>query len=100
MYSSNLATSLTNTTRPQALKKSQLFFQEAYFTQGRRHNISSQLGYYLAGLIESDGTIIVPKEGSSNTPKIDIVFNIKDKPLALHIKKFQIMVLYKKMVTS
>ena len=70
MNSSNLATSLTNTTND--------------ITQNNR---SSQLGYYLAGLIESDGTIIVPKEGSSNTPKIDIVFNIKDKPLALHIKQ-------------
>lgn len=27
-----------------------------------------QLGYYLAGLIESDGTLIVPKKDSKNTP--------------------------------
>jgi hypothetical protein len=41
----------------------------------------SELGSYLAGLIESDGSIIVPKD-NTNTPTIKIVFNIKDKPLA------------------
>ena len=46
----------------------------------------SQLGYYLAGLIEADGSIIIPKEGSKNTPTISISFNIEDKPLALCIK--------------
>ena len=45
-----------------------------------------QLGYYLAGLIESDGSIIVPSyQNSAYTPKISIVFNSKDKPLALHL---------------
>ena len=45
-----------------------------------------QLGYYLAGLIESDGSIIVPSyHSSAYTPKISIVFNSKDKPLALHL---------------
>ena len=49
---------------------------------------NSQLGYYLAGLIESDGSIIVPSYQSSvYTPKISIVFNSKDKPLALHLIK-------------
>jgi hypothetical protein len=67
MHSSNLATNPTNNTK--------------------QNNRSSQLGNYLAGLIESDGTIIVPKEGSSNTPKMSIVFNVKDKPLALHLKQ-------------
>jgi len=46
----------------------------------------SQLGYYLAGLIEADGSIIIPKEESKNTPTISISFNIEDKPLALCIK--------------
>jgi hypothetical protein len=46
----------------------------------------SQLGYYLAGLIESDGSIIVPSEGDS-TPTIKIVFQIKDLPLAEKIKE-------------
>lgn len=46
----------------------------------------NQLGYYLAGLIEADGSIIIPKEKSKNTPTISISFNIEDKPLALCIK--------------
>lgn len=49
---------------------------------------NSQLGYYLAGLIESDGSIIVPSyHSSAYTPKISIVFNSKDKPLALQLIK-------------
>lgn len=47
---------------------------------------NSQVGYYLAGLIEADGSIIVPKEDSKNTPTISISFNIIDKPLAICIK--------------
>jgi hypothetical protein len=46
----------------------------------------NQLGYYLAGLIEADGSIIIPKEESKNTPAISISFNIEDKPLAVCIK--------------
>ena len=46
----------------------------------------SQLGYYIAGLIEADGSIIVPKEKSKNTPTITLSFNIEYKPLALYIK--------------
>ena len=46
----------------------------------------NQLGYYLAGLIEADGSIIIPKEESKNTSTINISFNIEDKPLALCIK--------------
>lgn len=49
-------------------------------------NNEGKLGAYLAGLIESDGTIIVPDLDNSTTPTIKIVFNIKDKPLAVHIK--------------
>jgi hypothetical protein len=43
--------------------------------------------HYLAGLIESDGSIIIPKENSKNTPTISITFHIDDKPLALCICK-------------
>lgn len=47
---------------------------------------------YLTGLIEGDGTIVVPKtlispKGVLNYPSIQIVFNLKDLPLALIIQK-------------
>ena len=47
---------------------------------------------YLAGLIEGDGTIQVPKtersaKGKINYPSIQIVFHLKDLPLALMIQK-------------
>ena len=47
---------------------------------------------YLAGLIEGDGTIIVPKtersaKGKINYPSIQLVFHLKDLPLALMIQK-------------
>ena len=47
---------------------------------------------YLTGLIEGDGTIIVPKtersiKGQKNYPSIQIAFNLKDLPLALLIQK-------------
>lgn len=44
--------------------------------------ISNQLGYYLAGLIESDGTLITPSYLSNTSPTISISFNTKDQPLA------------------
>jgi Cytochrome C and Quinol oxidase polypeptide I/LAGLIDADG endonuclease len=51
-----------------------------------------KLSSYLAGLIEGDGTIIVPKtersvKGKINYPSIQIIFNLKDLPLALMIQK-------------
>lgn len=47
---------------------------------------------YLAGLIEGDGSIIVPKtersaKGKINYPSIQLVFHLKDLPLALMIQK-------------
>jgi len=47
---------------------------------------------YITGLIEGDGTIHVPKtersiKGTLNYPSIQIVFHLKDLPLALSIKK-------------
>lgn len=51
-----------------------------------------KFSYYLTGLIEGDGTIIVPKtersiKGRLNYPSIQIVFHLKDLPLALLIQK-------------
>ena len=47
---------------------------------------SEGLKEYLAGLIEGDGSIIVPKEGRRGNPNIKIAFNGKDKRLAQEIK--------------
>ena len=50
-------------------------------------NINSNFSSYLAGLIEGDGSIIVPKterslKGKLNYPSIQIVFDLRDFPLA------------------
>lgn len=50
------------------------------------------IGSYLAGLIEGDGTIVVPKlersaKGRLNYPCIQIVFQLKDFPLCAAIQK-------------
>lgn len=52
----------------------------------------SFFSYYLTGLIEGDGTIATPKilrtaKGKINYPTIQIVFQLKDLPLALLIQK-------------
>lgn len=49
-------------------------------------------GSYLAGLIEGDGTIVVPKQersakGKLNYPSAQIVFQLKDFPLCLIVQK-------------
>jgi len=46
------------------------------------NNYFNELGHYLAGLIESDGSIIIPPLGSKNTPNITISFHEDDKGLA------------------
>lgn len=52
----------------------------------------SLFSYYFTGLIEGDGTIITPKtlrnpKGKLNYPAIQIVFHLKDLPLALLVQK-------------
>lgn len=52
----------------------------------------SNFAAYLAGFIEGDGTIVVPKtdrspKGKLNYPVIQIAFHSKDLPLALTIQK-------------
>ena len=62
-------------------------------TDNNSQNLNKSLfSYYLTGLIEGDGTIIVPKtlrspKGKLNYPSIQIVFHLKDLPLALLIQK-------------
>lgn len=57
-----------------------------------RSSINFNFSYYLIGLIESDGTIIVPKserslKGVLNYPSIQISFHLRDFPLAQIIQK-------------
>ena len=68
---------------------------ENYLNKKRFYSKSlSDLNFssYLSGLIEGDGTIIVPKterstKGKLNYPSIQIAFHLKDLPLALMIQK-------------
>jgi len=62
--------------------------------ENKINNDKSNLNFssYLAGLIEGDGTIVVPTtkrsiKGKINYPSIQIVFNLKDLPLALIIQQ-------------
>lgn len=64
------------------------YTNKALFVKGS----NTQFAYYIAGLIEGDGTIYVPKserssKGKLNYPSIQIVFHLKDLPLALLIQK-------------
>ena len=52
----------------------------------------SNLGYYLTGLIEGDGSIITPKQERDLKnrlcyPSIQLSFNLRDMPLALVIQQ-------------
>jgi hypothetical protein len=48
---------------------------------------NGQLGYYLAGILEGDGTIIVPKSANTNktVPSIFISFHINDLEFAKNL---------------
>ena len=57
----------------------------------KNNDFNSSFASYLAGLIEGDGTIIVPKtersiKGKLNYPSIQIAFDLRDLPLALIIQ--------------
>lgn len=63
--------------------------QDDWFDQNK---INPEFTYYLAGLIEGDGSIIVPKterskKGKLNYPSIQIAFDSRDLVLALIIQK-------------
>ena len=66
-----------------------MFYRYIHNTRELSKNkvLNDQLGPYLAGLIESDGSIIIPKENSKNTPTISIIFHINDKPLAILLRE-------------
>ena len=74
------------------LSKNTYVFKRQY-SQLSTNNLSDfdKFSYYLTGLIEGDGTIIVPKtertKNRLNYPSIQIVFHLKDLPLALIIQK-------------
>jgi hypothetical protein len=62
-------------------------------TDNNIKNLNKSLfSYYFTGLIEGDGTIVTPKtlrspKGKLNYPAIQIVFHLKDLPLALLVQK-------------
>ena len=68
------------------------FFDESNLNLTNYNLTNSNFNSYFAGLIEGDGTIIVPKterspKGRINYPSVQIVFHLKDLPLALVIQK-------------
>ena len=69
-----------------------LYLNKRLFSNSLKNNeFNSNFASYLAGLIEGDGTIIVPKtersaKGKLNYPSIQIVFDLRDFPLALIIQ--------------
>jgi hypothetical protein len=63
-----------------------------YINYTSNNRPKTQLAHYITGLIEGDGTIHVPKteksvKGYYNYPSIQIVFHLKDLPLALLVQK-------------
>ena len=60
--------------------------------EGRISYLNPKFASYLAGLIEGDGSIVVPTsmrslKGKLNYPSIQIAFDLRDFPLALTIQK-------------
>jgi hypothetical protein len=68
-----------------------LFHSDNYI-KNMNSNFNTDFFFYLTGLIEGDGTIIVPKtersiKGKLNYPSIQIAFDLIDFPLALIIQQ-------------
>lgn len=68
------------------------FFSVKPYKQLDARSESDNFYAYLTGLIEGDGSIVVPKnerssKGMLNYPSIQIAFHLKDLPLALLIQK-------------
>lgn len=74
---------------PLFIKKRSIYFHPRRKYSTSQVSINGSLGPYLAGLIEGDGYIGVQNPDSKTKvvswPKIIIVFNINDKPLALKL---------------
>lgn len=69
-----------------------LFINTRHIHKYNNYKNLNLFSYYLAGLIEGDGSIITPKtlrspKGVLNYPSIQIIFHLKDLPLALLIQK-------------
>jgi hypothetical protein len=78
--------------KPNKVNKDLRFFDESNLNLTNYNLTNSNFNSYFAGLIEGDGTIIVPKaerspKGRINYPSVQIVFHLKDLPLALVIQK-------------
>jgi len=72
--------------------KAKYFHCRTLHSTKSNYNDNLPFASYLTGLIEGDGTIIVPNtlrssKGKLNYPSIQIVFHLKDLPLAQMIKK-------------
>jgi hypothetical protein len=88
-YISLLITPKNNKSR---LDKRFLDLNDLALMNNKNLSHSTKFSYYLTGLIEGDGSIIVPnlersKKGILNYPSIQIVFHLKDLPLAMLIQK-------------
>ena len=73
-------------------KISKSSFNRRLYNSSAESKPKTLLGHYLAGLIEGDGSIIVPKtirnqKGKLLYPVVKITFVKKDLPLALKIKE-------------
>ena len=78
--------------KPNKVNKDLRFFNESNLNLTDYNLTNSNFNSYFTGLIEGDGTIIVPKterspKGRINYPSVQIVFHLKDLPLALVIQK-------------